>query len=57
MEETGVPGKKAPTYLQVSDKLYHIVLYRVHQVWAGFEFTSLVKSYLYVQILIMIMMT
>ena len=41
LEETGIPDKTIELS-EVADKLYHIMLYRVHPEMSGFELTAFV---------------
>ena len=42
LEVIGVFGKKTTDMLQVTDKVYHKMWYRVYPTCVGFEFTSVV---------------
>ena len=45
MEETGVPRKKPTNLSQVTDNLYHIILYRIHIVMNGVQTHNFSSDY------------
>jgi hypothetical protein len=44
VEETGVPGENNQP-IRTTDKLYHIMLYQVYLIWAGFIYIILQQYY------------